>query len=215
MFVGHYSAAFAGRAVAPRVPLWVLLLAAQLVDVAWVALVLLGAEHVRLDPGLPSNPLVLEHMPYTHSLVGNAAFAAAGGAWVAARRGLGGTRRLGAVVAAVVLSHWLLDFLVHRPDMTLWPGGRAFGLSLWNHPWAAQLLELGLLWGALALARRRGALPGGSGRRALALCGGLTALQLGVLVAPLPTAVPALVATTGVVFVAVAAVGIWVERPRT
>src|SRR5438128_12162196 len=69
LFVGHYSPAFVAKAAAPRVPLWTLLLAAQFVDILWSLCVFAGIEHVRLVPGLPSNPLDLYHMPYTHSLL--------------------------------------------------------------------------------------------------------------------------------------------------
>ncbi len=100
MFVGHYSASFLGQTLAPRVPLWVFLLAAQLVDVAWALFILLGVERFHLDPSLASNPLVLEYMPYTHSLVGTVAWAGLAAAVVsdALRHGAsghrGGARRL-------------------------------------------------------------------------------------------------------------------------
>ncbi len=77
MFVGHFSVAFVAQRVEPRVLLWALLLAAQLVDVAW-ALLLAGRERASLNASLPSNPLVLEHMPYSHSLL-------ATGLWAPAR----------------------------------------------------------------------------------------------------------------------------------
>src|SRR5689334_6249769 len=117
MFVGHYGASFLGKAAAPRVPLWVLLLAAQLVDVAWAVFILLGIERFHLDPSLPSNPLVLEHMPYTHSLVGTVAWAALAAGLVAASARFGDGRRAAVVTALVVASHWALDVLVHRADM--------------------------------------------------------------------------------------------------
>ena len=68
MFVGHYSAAFIAKRLEPRLPLWSLLLAVQLVDVVWAVLVLLGIERATIDFSLPGNPLVLSYMPYTHSL---------------------------------------------------------------------------------------------------------------------------------------------------
>src|SRR5690606_33674329 len=67
MFVGHYAPALVAKAVEPRVPLWALFLAVQLVDVAWALLVLLGVERAHLDATLASNPLALDHMPFTHS----------------------------------------------------------------------------------------------------------------------------------------------------
>src|SRR6266436_3103892 len=70
MFVGHYGPSFAIKALRPAIPLWLLFIAVQLVDVAWAVLILLGVEKVRIVPGITaSNPLDLYYMPYTHSLV--------------------------------------------------------------------------------------------------------------------------------------------------
>ncbi len=70
MFVGHYAASFVAKTVDKRIPLWVLFIAAQAVDVFWAVLVLLGVEKVRIAPGITaSNPLDLYYFPYTHSLV--------------------------------------------------------------------------------------------------------------------------------------------------
>jgi hypothetical protein len=69
MFIGHYGPSFAIKAIRPAIPLWLLFIAVQLVDVAWAVLVLLGMEKVRIVPGITaSNPLDLYYMPYTHSL---------------------------------------------------------------------------------------------------------------------------------------------------
>ncbi len=144
MFVGHYSASFLGKAAAPRVPLWVFLLAAQLVDVAWAIFILLGVERFHLDPSLPSNPLVLEHMPYTHSLVATVAWALAAGAVVAVAT-RGDALRAAVATALVVCSHWVLDVLVHRPDMTLTGGEPRLGLALWNFPLLAFAVEIACL----------------------------------------------------------------------
>jgi len=71
MFVGHYGASFAGKALNRSVPMWVLFAAVQLLDVFWSIFVLLGIEKVRIVPGITrTNPLDLYFMPYTHSLVG-------------------------------------------------------------------------------------------------------------------------------------------------
>jgi len=76
VFVGHYAPALVGKAVEPRVPLWMLFVAVQLVDIAWVVLVLLGVERVRIVPGLPSNPLakciVLSRNLHRHSRMSRA-----------------------------------------------------------------------------------------------------------------------------------------------
>jgi len=149
MFVGHYSASFLGKAAAPRVPLWIFILAAQLVDVAWAIFILTGIERFHLDPTLPSNPLVLEHMPYTHSLVATLAWAALAAVAVAAAGY--GSGRAALAVAAVVTSHWLLDVLVHRPDMTITGSDPKLGLGLWNQPTLAFAVEILFLAGAAAI----------------------------------------------------------------
>jgi hypothetical protein len=142
MLAGHYSAALVAKAVAPRAPLWSLFAAAQLVDIAWALLVLAGVEHFRLDPALPSNPLDLYHMPYTHGLP--ATFVWAGAAYGVSRAWLGDSRAALAV-AAVTASHWLLDWLVHRPDLPLWGDAHKVGLALWDRPWLAWWIELGFI----------------------------------------------------------------------
>ena len=68
MFAGHYAAALAAKAAEPRAPMWTLVAGAQLVDIGWSALIIAGVERGRSDPSLPGSPLVLEHMPWTHSL---------------------------------------------------------------------------------------------------------------------------------------------------
>ena len=70
MFVGHYGMSFVAKRSDGAIPLWVLFLAVQLLDVVWAPLVLLGVEKVRIVPGYTAtNPLDLYYMPYTHSLV--------------------------------------------------------------------------------------------------------------------------------------------------
>ncbi len=212
MFVGHYSAAFVAKAVEPRVPLWVLILAAQLVDAFWAALVLLGAEHARLDPAQPSNPLDLYHMPFTHSLVGAALCAYAAGVVAARAPWAGGSRRAGVAVGLVVLSHWVLDLLVHQPDLTLWGAPPKLGLGLWNFPLFAYLLELALVTGSAAFyavrcsqtARAIGVLAGG--------VGALAVFQTVVVFGPSPLSVPASVLSALVVLAAVSYSGFRVER---
>ena len=115
MFVGHYAAALAAKGAEPRAPLWTYVVGCQLVDVAWSGLIMTGAERVSFDPKLPGSALVLEHMPYTHSLPAAIAWSLAAALLV--RWALKLPWPATAMVGATVFSHWLGDLLVHRPDL--------------------------------------------------------------------------------------------------
>ncbi|MFC0589342.1 hypothetical protein ACFFF7_07945 [Novosphingobium aquiterrae] len=152
MFIGHWAPALAVASRRTTPGLTTLFVAAQLVDWAFFGFLLLGVEHMRVTPGISAmNPMDLYHMPITHSLLGSLGFAAAFGAaiWLASRD------RIAALIgSAVVLSHWLLDLLVHVPDLTLAGRPPKLGLGLWNHPAIEMPLELGITFGALWLYAR-------------------------------------------------------------
>lgn len=164
MFVGHFTAGIAAKAAEDRVPLWVFIGASQLLDLGWAMLVIAGVEKVRIDPALPGSPLDLYHMPWTHSLPAALLWSLA--AALVAWRGFGMARRAAAIIAAVVFSHWLLDLVVHRPDLALWPGGTKVGLALWDRPLLALALEMTMLaliggwWMAVRRGRGEGMAPG-------------------------------------------------------
>lgn len=153
MFIGHYSAAFVA-ATHPKAPsLPVLVAAAQLVDIAFFSFLLVGVEAMSVRPGLTAmNPMDLHTMPYTHSLIGGALWALAFGAVIYFTRY---SLIAGAIAAAVVLSHWFLDLLVHAPDLTIAGGPPKLGLGLWNVPAVAMPLELLLTFGTLWYLVRR------------------------------------------------------------
>jgi hypothetical protein len=157
LFIGHYSVSFAGRATEKRLPLWLLFLAVQWIDVMWSIFVLLGIEKVRIIPGFTaSNDLDLYYMPYTHSLLGVLCWSAL--AYVVCQlfpqlRG----KRTGLILAAAVFSHWVLDLIVHVPDMALYDSVGKMGFGLWNHRAAAFALEMAVLFGGAALLYRTAA----------------------------------------------------------
>ena len=131
MFIGHFGLSFAAKRATPRVSLAVLFTAAAFADVLWPVLVALGFEQVRIDPGNTAfTPLDFVSYPYSHSLltliVWGAAFA------VVYRAITTENGRTFTVLTALVVSHWVLDFITHRPDMPLYPGGPKLGLGLWN-----------------------------------------------------------------------------------
>ena len=151
MFVGHYGVSFAAKKAEPGVPLWVLFIAVQLLDVLWAPFVLLGIEKVRIVPGITaSNPLDLYYMPYTHSLVAAIGWSVV--AFLAYRLTVrSAPTRAALIVGVAVFSHWVLDFLVHRPDLPLYDNTAKVGLGLWNLPAVALGLEALLLFGAMWL----------------------------------------------------------------
>jgi hypothetical protein len=130
MFIGHFALGFAAKPVVPRVSLAPLLLAALFADVLWPVLVLAGIEQVRIAPGNTAfTPLEFISYPWSHSLAMLVVWGACvGGAY----RGIFGGRRTFVVLGALVVSHWVLDWITHAPDMPLYPGGPKYGLTLWN-----------------------------------------------------------------------------------
>ncbi len=150
MFIGHYAVAFAAKRAAPRVSLGILVAATSLLDLLWPVFLLLGWEHVRIEPGNTAfAPLAFVHYPISHSLVAAAGWSALFGLmyWGATRYRFGAT-----VVALVVLSHWYLDALVHRPDLPLYPGSTLkVGLGLWDSIPATLLLEGAMFAGGVGL----------------------------------------------------------------
>ncbi len=150
MFVGHYGVSFATKKADPSIPLWVLFLAVQWLDVLWAPLVILGIEKVRIVPGFTAtNPLDLYYMPYTHSPVAALLWSAA--AFAVYRLLAHAPTRSAFLVGLAVSSHWVLDFIVHRPDLPLYDNTAKVGLGLWNYPAWAFGLEAALLLGASAM----------------------------------------------------------------
>ena len=146
MFIGHFAVAFAAKKVAPRASLGTLVLAAAFLDVVWPVLVLAGIERFRIVPGFTAvNPFDFVYYPWSHSLLMTLAWSLLFAFAYFAVKG----DRVGAVwVGIAVASHWVLDFVSHRPDMPLYPGGsQKLGLSLWQSLPATFTVE-GLMFAA-------------------------------------------------------------------
>jgi hypothetical protein len=184
MFVGHYAAAFAAKAIEPKAPMWTLAAAAQLVDIGWSAFIIAGVERASVDPALPGSTLVLYHMPWTHSLPMALVWSVAAALLV--RLLLRLPIWASTIVGLTVFSHWLLDWLVHRPDLELWIGGPRVGLGWWNYPVPEQALEIGLIavCGAAWVASRK--TLGRLAWPAIAFIGFLVALQIVAILSPQP-----------------------------
>jgi hypothetical protein len=132
VFIGHYAVAFAAKRAAPAISLGTLFLAVQLADLVWPALVLAGVERFEIRPGVTAfTPLDFVHYPWSHSLAAMLVWGAAlGVGYMLVRKA---RWRDAVLLGALVVSHWVLDFVTHRPDMPFAPGDSTkVGLGLWN-----------------------------------------------------------------------------------
>ena len=144
MFIGHFALGLGAKKAAPKPSLGTLFLAAQFVDLLWPFLLLTGWEVVKVEPGnTVFTPLNFVHYPISHSLLMTVAWGLIiGGIYYYFRKDKNGAIWL----AALTVSHWVLDFLTHRPDLPLYPGGMKVGLGLWNSL-AGTILVEGIIFG--------------------------------------------------------------------
>lgn len=213
MFIGHFAVGLAAKRVAPRASLPVLLAAPQVLDILWPIFVAAGVERVRIVPGaMAASPLVLEYMPYSHSLAAAALWSVVFGAgyFLITR-----DRRSAGVLALCVMSHWVLDWIAHAPDMPLWSGdGPRYGLGLWTSIPATLIVEGSMfaigawLYASSTRARDRiGAVA------YWALIGVLAAAYVGAIFGPPPPSVHALIVVSCGAMV-VLPWAWWIERHR-
>lgn len=150
MFIGHFGVAFAAKKVAPKISLGVLFMACQFMDLIWPALVLLGIEKVSVEPHATAfNSINFEYYPFTHSLVG-AILLSMIFRWL--YYAFTKDRRSSWIVSAVVLSHWVLDWIVHKPDLPLSINNtHPMGLGLWNSVIGTVIVESALFFGGYYL----------------------------------------------------------------
>lgn len=213
MMLGHFAAGFAAKRFAPKVSLGTALLAAQFMDLLWPLLVLAGLEHVHIDLGNTAvTPLDFIYFPISHSLAGSLIWAAAAGTAIyAVRRRLRGAL----ILAGAVMSHWVLDFISHRPDLPLGFASARVGLGLWYSVAATVAVELALFATGIWLYLRTTTAKDRTG--SVAFWSGL-ALMLIIYVAniigPPPPSVDA-VAIAGNLSWLFVAWGYWVDRHRT
>ncbi len=140
MFIGHFALGYAAKRWVPQLSLGVLFGAALFADLLWPVLVAFGIEHVRIVPGItPSTPLEFISYPYSHSLVALILWGTLAG-WMCRRSASAeasadrppDSGRAFLVVLVLVVSHWVLDFVTHIPDLPIYPGSPKYGLGLWN-----------------------------------------------------------------------------------
>lgn len=208
MFVGHFAVAFAGKRVAPKMSLGTLLFGAQFLDLIWPPLVLLGLERFHVVPGVTKlNPLAFDSYPISHSLLMAVIWSfLLGVAYYVLRRSCRGA----VVLGAAVFSHWVLDWLTHRPDLQLAPGSAVrVGLGLWNQPALEITLESGMFVAAAILYAAttrandwRGAWP------FVAFLAFLIVIWVGNVLGPAPAPVPGIVRT-----IALMGLALWLLVP--
>ncbi|MBE0558357.1 MAG: metal-dependent hydrolase [Proteobacteria bacterium] len=131
MFIGHFGAGLAAKRIAPRPSLGTLFLGSQFIDLLWPVLLILGLERVEIDPGNTAfTPLNFTEYPFTHSFLAVLGWSlVVGGIYYAIRKHI----RSAIVVGGLVMSHWVLDLLTHRPDLPLVPwSDTKVGMGLWN-----------------------------------------------------------------------------------
>lgn len=150
MFIGHFGVAFAAKKAAPKISLGVLFIACQLMDLVWPVLVLLGIEKVSVDARpMAANALNFEYYPFTHSLVG-AVLLSMIFRWI--YFAFTKDRKTSWIVSTVVLSHWVLDWIVHRPDLPLSINNtHQMGLGLWNSVIGTVIVECAIFFGGYFL----------------------------------------------------------------
>lgn len=217
MLVGHYSASFAIKSKTRDVPLWVLFVAVQLMDIFWTTLLLLGIEKARVEPYLPSVPLDLYYMPYSHSLISVLIVCAL---VIFLYRKLAPPRGLvkpALLVSLAVLSHWLLDIPVHRADLPLYDDMAKIGLGLWNYPVWAFLFEIGLFFVCMSMYLRATRASNKNGKYGMVVFGlVLMIIQAGIVFAPVPSWLTIEVTAAGLLtyYFATAGVVMWLEKKR-
>lgn len=149
MFIGHYGVGLAVKKPAKSISLGTLFLAAQWLDLLWPIFVILGIEHVVISPGSTKlTPLEFTDYPYSHSLLFVLIWSViVGGIYFIIKR----NKKNAIIVGLLVLSHWVLDLIVHIPDLPIMPAGPFVGLGLWNMPVIAVIIEAAIFIAGIAL----------------------------------------------------------------
>jgi hypothetical protein len=217
MFIGHYGVAFAAKPTGPRVPLWIWFIAVQWLDILWSILALAGVEKFSIVRGFTEgSALDLYYMPYTHSLPGAIALSLLLGVIVALMLKAGNRTRTVLLVAAASFSHWILDLIVHVPDLPLYDNSAKVGFGLWRHVAFSLPLELALLGLGAWLYARTTTLVKARGQYLywsfIVLLG---ALQIYTNLGAAPTSASVMALTALLLYVLLAVMAAWVERLAT
>lgn len=214
MFIGHFGLAFGAKKASPAISLGMLFFSCQLADLLWPTLVLAGVERVEIAPGATAfTPLDFVSYPYSHSLVALILWGAiAAGIYAALRREPGAAA---VTISLLVVSHWALDYMTHRPDMPLtMTGAERVGLGLWNSVPATLAVELAMFAGGLAIYERSTAAHNRAGSIGLwSLVAFLLVIYVANVFSPPPPS-PTAVAWAAQAMWLLVLWGYWVDRHR-
>ncbi|HMC56705.1 MAG TPA: hypothetical protein VKH19_16120 [Gemmatimonadaceae bacterium] len=214
MFIGHFATAFAGKRVDARISLGWTFAACQAPDLLWPIFSLIGMEHFRIVPGDTAfTPLSFDYYPWSHSLVMDIVWGLALGLIYLARSG---DRRGSAFLAALVVGHWVLDWITHRPDLSLTlTEEHRVGLGLWSSVAGTIAVEVLLYAAAVWLYLRTTVARDRVGRiGAWSLAGALGAIYVANIVSPPPPSTTA-VSIAALALWAFIPLAAWIDRHRT
>lgn len=141
MFIGHFGIGFGSKSINSKASLGTAFLAVQFIDLLWPFFLLTGIERVEVEPGDTAfTPLNFVSYPYSHSLVAVLIWALLfASVYYLIKR----DKKTALVMGFLVVSHWLLDLVVHRPDLPLsFSENTKLGMGLWNYKFITILLEL-------------------------------------------------------------------------
>jgi hypothetical protein len=213
MVLGHFGVGLGAKKFAPSLSLGLLFMAAQWVDLLWPVLLLFNVEHVDINKGNPHFPLEFTSYPITHSLLMGIVW---GACFTLIYYAIKKDWKAAIVLGLCVPSHWLLDLIVHKPDLPLFPGaGPRVGLGLWNSPIGTAIVEGGIFVIGLVLYLRSTRAKDRQGKWGLwLLVFLLIANQIAGALSPLPPSAHAIgwAAQYQWIFILL---GFWVDRHRS
>ena len=214
MLVGHFAVGLAAKRIELGVSVGTMALASMFADLLWCVMMLAGIEHVQFKPGIGAgNYFSASNIVVSHSLAMDAVWAVLLSAAYYLRRR---RPRAALVILFVVLSHWILDWVSHRPDLPLAPGlNQHVGLGLWTSIPATVIVEGGL-WAFAVILYTRASHPKGRAG-AYAYWGGIAVLTLAWYnnIAGPPPRNPATAPIASLVFFSLAVVwAYWIDKQR-
>lgn len=141
MFIGHFGVGLAAKKIDSKPSLGTLFMASQFIDLLWPIFLILELEKVKIDPGNTAfTPLDFIYYPFSHGFVSVLIWSVLFGiVYYFIRKNV----KTSILLGSLVMSHWILDLITHRPDLPLMPWSELkVGLGLWNHVIITLVIEL-------------------------------------------------------------------------